>query len=81
MGEGKQNLTKSPLLAYKKLFYLAKLDTLLAFIYEPKHPEGDYLPTLISNKKLTRAKGARTGVHGPNPALKLHQFEFGTFLR
>lgn len=53
---------------------------MLAFIYEPKHPEGDYLPTLISNKKLTSARGARTGVHGPNPALKLHQFEFMFFL-
>jgi len=67
-------------LAYKKLLYLAKLDILLAFIYEPKHPEGDYLPTLISNKKLTSAKGARTGVHGPNPVLKLHQIKAGFFL-
>lgn len=79
-GERKQNLTKSSLLAYKKLLYLAKLDILLAFIYEPKHPEGDYLPTLISNKKLTSARGARTGVHGPNPVLKLHQFKSRFFL-
>lgn len=77
---GKKNLTKSPLLAYKKLLYLAKLDILLAFIYEPKHPEGDYLPTLISHKKLTSARGARTAVQGLNSALRLHQGKSGLFV-
>lgn len=80
MGREEKKLTKSPLLAYKKLLYLAKLDILLAFIYEPKHPEGDYLPTLISHKKLTSARGARTAVHGLNSALKLHQGKAALFV-